>query len=128
MSVVFIWKKQYAVGVPELDKQHQDIFNLGNKLQRVNPDESKPYVMELYKYARAHFKTEESHMKQINYPDLNHHRKLHDKFIADLNLISKDFTDDSLDKLRSFLYSWLIDHVLNEDNRYFLFSNCQEGA
>ncbi len=128
MSIVFIWKKQYAVGVPELDKQHQDIFNLGNKLQSVNPDEAKPYVMELYKFARAHFKTEELHMKQINYPDLDNHRKLHDKFIADLNLISKDFTKDSLDALRSFLYSWLIDHVLNEDNKYFLFSNCQEDA
>ncbi len=128
MSIVFIWKKQYAVGVPELDKQHQDIFNLGNKIQDANQDKAKTYVMELYKFARAHFKTEELHMKQINYPDLNSHRKLHDNFIADLNVISKDFTNESLETLKSFLYSWLIDHVLNEDNKYFHFSNRQEES
>jgi len=126
MGIVFIWKKEYAVGIPELDKQHQDLFNLGNKLQNIDKSQAKPYVMDLYKYARAHFKAEEEHMEQLNYPNLKAHRELHNKFITDLNLITKDFTDDSFYEFKSFLNSWLIDHVLTEDSKYFDYSHHQD--
>jgi len=123
MSIVFVWKEQYAVGEPELDKQHQYLFYLGNKIQNDDKKQAKSYVMKLYKYATAHFKAEEAHMKLIKYPDIEKHRKLHDKFITDLNLLSEKFSSDSFDKFKNFLFTWLVDHILNEDNKYFIFAN-----
>jgi hemerythrin len=126
MSIVFVWEEQYAVGDQELDKQHQYLFYLGNKIQKDDKNQAKAYVMKLYKYAAAHFKAEEEHMKQIKYPDVENHRKLHDKFITDLNKISEEFSNESFDEFKTFLYTWLIDHILNEDNKYFIFSNHQK--
>ena len=65
-------------------------------------------------------------LKQIKYPDVENHRKLHDKFITDLNKISEEFSNESFDEFKTFLYTWLIDHILNEDNKYFIFSNHQK--
>lgn len=126
MGIVFVWKEEYAVGEPELDNQHRYLFDLGNKIESADKNEAKAYIMKLYKYATAHFKAEETHMKQIKYPDVENHRKLHDKFITDLNSISMDFSNDSFEEFKVFLYSWLIHHILNEDNKYFLFSNSRK--
>ena len=123
MSIVFVWKEQYRVEVPELDKQHQYLFYLGNKIQNEDKKQGKAYVMKLYKYASAHFKAEEKHMEQIKYPEAENHRKLHDNFISELNSISKDFSSDSFDEFKNFLFTWLVDHILNEDNKYFIFAN-----
>jgi len=126
MGIVFVWKEKYAVGEPELDNQHRYLFDLGNEIQSADKSQAKAYVMKLYKYATAHFTSEETHMKQIKYPDLENHRKLHDKFITDLNSISENFSSESFEEFKRFLYSWLIDHILNEDNKYFLFSNSRK--
>jgi len=123
MSIVFVWKSQYAVGEPELDKQHQYLFYLGNKIQKEDKQQARGYVMKLYKYATAHFKAEEEHMKKIKYPGAEYHGKLHEKFITDLNLMSKDFSNESFSELKTFLYTWLVDHILKEDNKYFIFAN-----
>lgn len=79
--------------------------------------------MKLYKYATDHFKSEETHMKQIQYPDVINHRKLHDQFITDLNTLSENFSTESFDEFKNFLYTWLIHHILKEDNKYFVFAN-----
>ena len=126
MGIVFVWNEKYAVGETKLDNQHRYLFDLGNKIESANESEAKAYIMKLYKYAIAHFTAEETHMKKIKYPDLENHRKLHDKFITDLNLIAENFSNESFEKFKSFLYSWLIQHILNEDNKYFLFSNSRK--
>jgi len=126
MSIVFVWKEEYAVGVPELDKQHQCLFDIGNEIQTVGKKQARKYIMKLYQYATAHFKTEEDHMKLINYPDVENHKKLHDRLITDLNSISKDFSNESFDEFKTFLHTWLIDHILNKDKKYFAFANAME--
>lgn len=123
MSVVFVWEEKYAVGVPELDKHHRFLFDFGNTIQNIDKSQVKSSVMELYKYANAHFKAEETHMVAIGFPDADRHKKLHEKFITDLNTLTSDYRDDFMEKLISFLHTWLIDHVLNEDNKYFVFAN-----
>ncbi len=128
MTIAFVWKEQYAVGVPELDHQHRYLFDLGNEIQKADIKQARAYVMKLYQYATAHFTAEEQHMKQIKYPDIKAHRKLHDQFVSDLNAISDPFTPQSFDELKKFLYTWLIHHILNEDHKYFVFANRHKPA
>ena len=124
MTVTFDWREEYAVGNEELDSQHKQLFNMGNEIQKVEDDKVKTYVMKLYKYTREHFHLEEEHMKTMLFPDLEHHRLLHDKLLSDLNTIAEKFDrkSDALEKFRSFLFTWLTDHILQQDKKYFEFS------
>ena len=121
MSVKFLWEENYSVGNSKLDQQHQRLFRLGNEIQDANIKEAKKYIMELYKHTREHFKFEENHMKEIGFPDVKQHREMHDGLIARLNdIVEKDFgTDESFRRFKAFLYDWLINHILNQDRKYF---------
>jgi hemerythrin len=62
-------------------------------------------------------------MKAIGYPKLVQHRELHNGLIGGLNnLIEKPInTNIGLEGLKKFVYSWIIDHILNHDKKYFEF-------
>jgi len=51
---------------------------------------------------------------------------MHDQLIRDLERFSADFTDSSFSEFKYFFYSWLINHVLGEDKKYFHYSNQQK--
>ena len=125
MAIVFDWREEYAVGNDELDNQHKYLFRLGNDIQNAEIGNIKKYVMELYKYTREHFQQEEEHMKTILFPDLENHRSLHNKLLSDLNTVSEDFDQksDSVEKFKAFFFTWLTDHILQQDKKYFDFSH-----
>ena len=124
MGIKFIWKDEYSVGVAELDRQHQKMFALGNEIQGLEVSNSKKTILELYRYTREHFAREERHMKEIGYPDLVHHRDLHEQLIADLNKrVEKQIdTQEKLNDFVLFVYNWIVDHILNQDKKYFEFA------
>ena len=123
MGIEFVWKDEYSVGVPNLDEQHQRMFSLGNHLQEVDLKNNQEVIFKLFKHTREHFKTEEDHMKEIGFPDLDYHRELHDKLITDLSRIVEGRIDnqDKLNEFIMFVYTWIMDHILNYDKKYFDF-------
>lgn len=124
MTVKFEWTEDYSIGHAELDNQHKHLFSLGNKISNAHIGDAKTYVMELYRYARQHFDLEEAHMKAIGFPDLDGHRLLHNKLLSDLNAITENFfaKKDAFEDFKSFLYNWLVEHVLQRDKKYFAFA------
>lgn len=122
MSILFIWNDDYSVGDETLDRQHQNLFDLGNKIQKADKSEARKYVMSLYKYIRTHFDREENHMKSMGFPWVDEHRLKHEELIENLNRLSKDFDPDNLKELAAFLHEWLVTHVLVEDKKYFTFT------
>ena len=128
MGIVFVWEEQYSVGVPELDKQHRYLFDLANNVQEVDGTQVKKQVMELYKYANAHFKTEEDHMEQIGFPSFKKHKQLHEKFITDLNTMTEKQGDNLTNEVKRFLQNWLLDHILSPDKEYFDYANSKKGS
>lgn len=125
MSIHFVWDDKYSVGNPEIDAQHQGLFELGNKLSEVlEGQEVNPVVMRLYKYTREHFLLEEEMMRSIGFPLYEEHKILHENLISELNEISASPFDseESVLKFKKFVYDWLIDHILNKDMLYFEFS------
>jgi len=128
MSVKFIWEDCYSVGNPKLDEQHKKIFELASRLpEEVDVIETRSLINQLNKYVLDHFSHEEELMQKIDFPLLAEHKLLHEKFISELNAISSQpiNTDLSLHRFKMFIFNWLVDHIMYEDNKYFVFSNEQ---
>jgi hemerythrin len=122
MGIQFIWSDDYTVGEEDLDNDHKQLFDLGNRIQAAKPSEARGYVMAMYKYASSHFTREEKHMKSIGFPETKEHTDKHEALITKLNDLSKDFTPDKIEELVTFLHNWLVNHVLFDDKKYFDFN------
>ncbi len=120
MSVKFEWNDKFSVGKEEIDKQHQYLFSLGNKIQEADKNEGKHYIMELFKYTKAHFGEEEKHMKEIGFTELKEHMEKHNDLITNLSNVAEEYsgTQENINKIAVFLYNWLTDHILTEDMKY----------
>lgn len=120
MSLSFEWEKRYEIGVPKIDDQHKHLFKLAKDLEEdLSSAHIKQIIMELYKYTRFHFDTEEKLMADINYPEMSEHVKLHEDLIETLNKVSRQDFDErlSVTTLRMFVYNWLVEHIMNVDQK-----------
>lgn len=122
MGIQFIWQENYTVGNEELDSQHRYLFELGNRIQTAQPSEARTFVMSLYKYTRVHFAREEQHMQALGFPDSEAHRLEHERLLSHLNELAQGFQPDRMNDLVVFFNNWLVNHVLNDDRRYFDFA------
>jgi len=121
-----IWKDEYSVGIEKIDRQHQHLFEIINKIiDRSDSDAGTDIVsetiMEMVNYAREHFTDEESLMRQYDYPNLEAHKKEHNYFIDTTAEFAVDFMDNgntSGDEIAEFLSIWLTNHILKTDMKY----------
>ena len=124
---MFEMKEEYKVGVPQIDAEHQKLFEIGEKAYQLLKD---PYVIDKYdkivevieelkEYTIYHFKHEEDYMESINYKRLFSQKIEHAEFVkkieeVDLNQIDKD-QDEGIMGILTFLNDWLIYHILEKD-------------
>ena len=128
MNMEFEWKEEYSVANQEIDSQHKRLFALINALTERSSDKScKQAIMSLFKYTREHFSSEEEMMTRIGFPLLSEHKELHDDLITQLSEISSKpiDTDEAMVGLRLFVFNWLVNHIMKEDNKYFKFTKNQ---
>jgi hemerythrin len=118
-----IWDVSYKIGVKQIDKQHQEFFNillkLENSLKRGTVTEHTGIAIKnLVDYTKTHLKDEETFMKLINYPDIENHKIAHQGLINKvkeiLNVLKtgEKFTTSNLIQI---LQDWIIKHILTED-------------
>ena len=121
-----IWKREYSVGVERLDRQHQRIISVINKLI------AKPRVLrksgtiadvlaDLNSYVSEHFLLEEQLLEENGYPSLIAHSKKHTEYgerIADFCLRTVEKDQNVPEELLSYLGDWWIGHILHEDMQY----------
>ena len=125
---IFPWQKNYAIGIPLIDEQHQKLVHLLNTLAsslatQANTAELKNIFNELALYAIYHFKTEENIWNQSLFDDEweRTHTLLHENFVTQVSELQnlegiKSFEEVVEDAL-SFLTNWLIFHILDSDKR-----------
>ncbi len=120
MSVLFEWEDKFSVGNEKIDKQHQYLFRLGNEIIKSDKSECKHYIMELFKYTKAHFGEEEGHMKEIGFTELEEHMEMHNALITDLSTVAEGYSgsEGNIVEVVGFLYNWLTAHILTEDMKY----------
>ncbi len=125
------WDDKYGVNVKEIDKQHQEIFKITNKLLNSMADGTGDEVVgnilqNLADYITAHFKTEENYFDKFNYPKSYSHKEEHGDFVQKVSEFKKSFKKGRetlyLD-ITNFLLNWLMSHLLLSDKEYAQFFN-----
>ena len=116
------WKKEYSVGVFEIDAEHKIFLKTIKKIHHafkigLNGEMLICLLEELYKYADFHFTSEENVMLMNEYPDYESHKKQHDELIQTLSNTINFFNIEKIDKrqLIEFLVRWFKEHTTSID-------------
>ncbi|MFH1687912.1 MAG: hemerythrin family protein [bacterium] len=129
------WNPAFEIGIPHIDKQHQELVSMINKLDNsisggmVNP-EVETVLVELVRYSTEHFGTEERFMLEIGYPQLAEHLKLHHDLreaVKSYLIRLKQGNTITARELITFLAEWLIRHIMHEDKQIGLYHKLQQA-
>ncbi|SFD69363.1 bacteriohemerythrin [Thermophagus xiamenensis] len=130
------WTPEFSVNHPEIDKEHQSLFEMLNRfyqgIQESSPKEKLAQLIKgLINYARTHFKHEEEYMRSIAYPGLLAHQKEHQEFMDKVNEFYEKYTNGRLIlsiEVTNFIKNWITNHIKKEDKRYATFVGKEKNA
>jgi hemerythrin-like metal-binding protein len=129
---VLIWANALSIGVDAIDKDHQVIISLLNRVTQESADDAdlNEVVQELIDYTQYHFKREEAVMEACGYPDLEKHRGLHQSLVVQISAFeqarSKDSGPEQFSHLSTFLRDWLFDHIIKIDGEISQYTKGKE--
>ena len=127
METHFEWREDFNIGVDVIDREHQRLFKIINKLFTFREEEkdSQWTCQEGIKYfkghAAKHFTDEEAYMESIGYEGLEQHRHVHDNFRKNtLPALEKElertgYAPDAVEHFLGVCAGWLIGHTMTED-------------
>ncbi len=119
------WKKQFSVGVPEIDHEHQELIELINELyaelQDENPDAAiGEFLGEIYAHIAAHFALEETIMREQGYDEISEHKRDHERLLDEIRDMMDEQEDPdavSRERLSARLEAWFSNHFKTHDAR-----------
>ncbi len=122
---LFEWTAQYAVRVPAIDREHQKLFRMGQRLHEFMLGGSGKQALdqlltELIVYTQAHFAREERLMRRIQYPDFERHCRLHNELRRTVLAFQDRFSNGEVTitiHMMQFLSRWLKQHTSGVDRR-----------
>jgi hemerythrin len=119
------WTPDLAVGVEEIDTQHQKLFEAVNKLLAAmwdgkGKEETGNLLNFLAEYVVTHFGMEEGLMKALNYPYFPEHKKLHEQFVEEFSAVKRKYetgeiTSSSCITVLDGTCDWLRNHISKVD-------------
>lgn len=127
MDAQFEWQEEFFIGVEAIDKEHQRLFKIINKLFRMKEEEKNGQWacqegIKFFKgHAMKHFADEEAYMASIGYEGLEQHKRIHKGFrentlpALEQELEQSRYTEDTIDHFLGVCAGWLIGHTLTED-------------
>ena len=126
MAEIFTWDPaKYGLKVPEMDKEHQQIILLMNKLYALYKagapaGEQGTALTALADYTVKHFADEEAYMTKINFPGINVHKGVHKNLLERVGQFVAAFKASGKlgDDLFVFLKMWLSAHICGIDMKY----------
>jgi hemerythrin-like metal-binding protein len=118
----FVWKDAFALGIPLIDGEHRQFFEILERGMRVARDGATPTTLalvlkELATYADVHFCHEEEALDRVGYPDLPRQQAEHRRFLEDLARLEARESTTVLAAL-GLMRSWLVEHILGSDRGY----------
>lgn len=128
MENQLLWNERYHIGVDQIDREHEKLFHILNKLYAFGRKKEKNrwVCRESVKYfkdhALWHFADEEEYMASIHYPDLSMHKRIHKNFrervlpALELELEQSDYSECSVNHFLNVCAGWLVRHTLIEDH------------
>lgn len=124
---VIEWDDRYKVGVERLDRAHQELFTIINRLYKLLNDGGRDKwaceqtIKYLKNYTLQHFNDEEAYMASINDTGLPvqqaEHAKLRDVVLPRLerHLVTTDYADGAIEKFVKVCFIWLDKHIRSRD-------------
>jgi len=124
------WKAAFNCGHPEIDQQHQTLFELANALldaaalRHEHMDSLDTAFLKLLSHVMEHFSLEESVLTAVGYADIATHTKEHQALVARAQALyaaaQADEADTAAhDKLVHFLVNELVaTHMLQSDRAF----------
>lgn len=127
MATQIKWHEEYNIGISSIDKEHQQLFKIINKLFVFKEEEkdNQWLCQEGIKFFRGHvlkhFSSEEAYMASIRYDGLEQHTQIHKKFREDTlpaleeELERTGYSDKAVGHFLGVCTGWLVGHTLTED-------------
>jgi len=120
---VFIeWEEKFSLHHALLDQQHQELFDLANAVQALDPNSADKAELgklfkEFFDYMAKHFKEEEAYMKSLDYPLLEKHKKFHESIIEGMTKILREKKGivELQKSMKMIAKKWLVEHILEND-------------
>jgi hemerythrin len=122
------WDARYAIGVPAIDAEHEEIFRQAGLLLTAMKagkvqDELKVLIAFLEDYVVQHFAAEERLMETRGWPHLAAHRDEHLKFKAEFARLKNEFYQDGSStrlviEISTFVTTWLGRHIAGPDRAF----------
>lgn len=124
-----MWKEKYKIGIPAIDKQHEELFRrVADFVYAIRQEgrweekteKVRDTMVFLQEYVVTHFNYEEKYQQTLGYPDREEHHRIHEIFKADIQSVAAEFADagyheEAVQKLAGRLLAWLINHVVATD-------------
>jgi len=120
------WEDKFSVGISIIDHQHKTLIGILNKAicakgSNGSPEELWEILSEMTNYALTHFKTEETYMKEYDYPEYQDHKEEHRHFYTEIIAYhDKVIEGDSqiANEIIEYLKWWLVNHIQVTDRKY----------
>lgn len=125
------WKDSYTIGDAAIDEQHRELFKRAAYVLAATSHEGQVIsAMRLFQYMRTHLSHEEELMRQLRYPDADHHTREHRALMARLNAISLKIADENLvmADLEEFIGDRFLTHMETADTELARFASATKAS
>lgn len=121
------WNENYRTGHDKIDREHQQLFRITNRLLQMADDKSRAAwacresVKFFEEHTMQHFLNEEEIMREQNYADYAHHKELHDSFreltfpTLAQELDESGYSQEAIEHFLGVCAGWLMSHTMTED-------------
>ncbi len=125
LKPLITWDDEFSVGIEAIDRQHARMLRLINKIDEAIQDggtfeQFAPVLDDLIDYTNRHFAHEEKLLEDNHCPDLERHRKSHDRLREELLLWQERVAvagAEDMNEHMLFLRIWFPGHILNVDKK-----------
>lgn len=127
MDKQLVWKDEFNIGIDAIDKEHQRLISIINRLFVLRHEEQKSGkaceegIRYFYEHAIRHFTNEENYMELIGYKNLKIHKRVHKDFrdrtlpVLEGELKRSNYSPEAVDHFLAVCAGWLIGHTMTED-------------
>lgn len=121
-----VWKSAWESGHVEIDRQHRELVQIGNRLWIAHAEDAKEdailHLSELIEHCADHFQFEESVLAKLRYAKTEEHRKLHRRLMEKLAALKGRYLRGSISKnafLKFLMDDLITGHLIEEDTIFF---------
>lgn len=124
--MTFEFNSKYGLDIAGLDKDHLTLFHLiflfeACKRKKFKVDSAVELLRKIIELAAIHFEAEEGLLEEYGFPDLENHKKEHERLLREIGSYAKRFEkagERVSKKDVLFVNRWMEDHLLNDDMNF----------